>query len=44
MPIASEQVKLNEKLLKKAKKFGMNTDVRRNVFCVLMSAEVCKTL
>jgi len=30
----------NKKLLAKAKKLGMNTDTRRNIFLILMIAEV----
>jgi nucleolar MIF4G domain-containing protein 1 len=30
-------------LLKLAKKQGMNTDIRRSIFVVLMSSEVCQT-
>ncbi len=33
--------KENEKLLAKARAQGMNTDTRRNIFCILMTAEVC---
>lgn len=35
-----EQVKFSEQILALAKKQRMNTDDRRNVFCVLMTAEV----
>lgn len=35
-----EQVKFSEQILELAKKQRMNTDDRRNVFCVLMTAEV----
>lgn len=35
-----EQMKFSEKMLELAKKQRMNTDDRRNVFCVLMTAEV----
>ena len=31
---------MNKKLLAKAKKFGMNTDIRRSIFCIIMTAEV----
>lgn len=31
-------------LLKLAKKQGMNTDIRRSIFVVLMSSEVCHLL
>lgn len=36
----SEQ-KFSEQLMELARKQRMNTDERRNVFCILMSAEVC---
>lgn len=35
-----EQMKFSEQILELAKKQRMNTDDRRNVFCVLMTAEV----
>lgn len=35
-----EQMKFSEQILALAKKQRMNTDDRRNVFCVLMTAEV----
>lgn len=35
-----EQTKFSEQILALAKKQRMNTDDRRNVFCVLMTAEV----
>ena len=31
-------------LLKLAKKQGMNTDIRRSIFVVLMSSDVCSSL
>ena len=31
----------SEKLLKLAKKQHMNTDIRRTIFCIILSAEVC---
>lgn len=34
----------NVALLEMARKQGMNTDVRRNIFLVLMTCEVCVTL
>lgn len=34
------KVSFNQKLLDLAKKQRMNTDVRRTVFCTMMSAEV----
>lgn len=34
----------NKKLLAKAKKLGMNTDIRRNIFLILMTAEVYHTI
>lgn len=37
-----EQMKFSEQILQLAKKQRMNTDDRRNVFCVLMTAEVRK--
>ena len=33
----------NEKLLKLARDQGMNTDIRRSIFIVLMTSEVCST-
>lgn len=36
-----EQKKFSMELLELAKKQRMNTDERRNIFCILMSAEVC---
>lgn len=38
--IKKSEQKFSEKLLELARKQKMNTDERRNVFCVLMSAEV----
>lgn len=31
----------NKKLLELARKQRMNTDTRRTIFCIIMSAEVC---
>lgn len=39
-PITSEDAIKHAKLLKRARAQGMNTDTRRNVFCILMTAEV----
>lgn len=39
---ANEAQKFSSKLLELARKQRMNTDDRRNVFCILMSAEVYK--
>lgn len=36
--------KFSEQLLELARKQRMNTDERRNIFCILMSAEVSATL
>lgn len=52
MSMTDEQVKsasssmgdgngFSEKLLKLAKKQHMNTDIRRTIFCIILSAEVC---
>lgn len=38
-----EQEKFSTELLELAKKQRMNTDERRNIFCILMSAEVRKS-
>ena len=38
--VINVDIKENEKLLAKAKAQGMNTDTRRNIFCILMTAEV----
>ncbi|CAG7728563.1 unnamed protein product [Allacma fusca] len=38
-PVSKEQTKMNAELLAKAKRFGMNTDTRRNIFSVIMTAE-----
>uniref|UniRef100_T1JAJ7 MI domain-containing protein n=1 Tax=Strigamia maritima TaxID=126957 RepID=T1JAJ7_STRMM len=34
-------VQINEKILALAKKQRMNTDIRRNIFCIIMTAEDC---
>lgn len=31
----------DKKLLEMAKKYRMNTDTRKNIFCILFTAEVC---
>jgi nucleolar MIF4G domain-containing protein 1 len=38
LPVSKDD--FNEKLLALAKKQHMNTDIRRNIFCIIMSAEV----
>jgi nucleolar MIF4G domain-containing protein 1 len=39
----TEQDSDSNALLKLAKKQGMNTDIRRSIFVVLMSSDVCQT-
>lgn len=36
-----KDVSSNEALLKLARQQRMNTDVRRNIFCIIMGSEVC---
>lgn len=31
---------INDKLLKMAKRLGMNTETRRQIFCIMLSSEV----
>ena len=37
----TEVAGMDDKLLQKARAMRMNTDVRKAVFCVIMSSEVC---
>lgn len=41
VPLSNSDDALNRaKLMKRARAQGMNTDTRRNIFCILMTAEV----
>lgn len=40
LKMTSEDAAKHAKLMKRAKAQGMNTDTRKNIFCILMTAEV----